>query len=798
MLAPLSWLKKYVDIDIPVDEFIKKMIMSGLAVEGYEEVAPDISGVIVGKILSVEKHTNADSLTICRTDIGGKTLQICTAAPNVFEGALVPVAVSGATLSDGLKIKSTKMRGEVSEGMFCSYQELGMSHDMYPSACEDGILIFEEDYPLGTDVKGIFGLDDVVIDFEILANRPDCQSIIGIAREISAILNIPMKKAYEKAGEGSGSLHERISVTVENEELCPRFCGRMVKNVKIGPSPMWMRSALNAVGIRPINNIVDITNYVMTEYGQPMHAYDMKDIRGGRIIVRNARPGEIMRSLDGKDRILDENMLVIADGEGPTGIAGVMGGEFSEIKAETTEIFFEAASFAFESVRVTARKLGMRTASSSLFEKGVNAAVTGAAMGRALELVQALGCGEVVGGEIDIYNNPENNPQVVSPVDRLKTLMGVDVSTEEMISALERLDIKSRVEGDNIVSVAPPYRNDIQCAADISEEILRMVGYDKIPSTLMEGETVSGSIGETHALEYGLREILMGAGYTEAMTYSFVSPKVFSSILLGESDFRRGGARLLNPLGEDYSVMRTTLVPSMLQTISNNYSRKIPSCRMFEIAPVFLPKQLPLTELVNEEKHLMMAAYGPGEDFFSLKGVCDMLLDQHGIKADYIRVDAACEPYLHPGRSAQIVSGEKVIGIIGQLHPDTCDNYKIGVTVIADLNIEQIKALANYLTEAKAPPRFPAVIRDVALIMDEDQLVGKCMETIAKACGKLLDGVSVFDIYKGKGVPEGKKSVAFSYSLRAPDRTLTEDEITRVFKKVLDSCEKQHGAILRS
>ena len=794
MLAPLSRLKKYVDINMPVDQLVSTMIMSGTAVEGYEKVSPEISGVVVGRVLSVQKHTNADSLFVCQVDVGDKQLQICTAAKNLYPGALVPVATNGAHLAEGLKIKSTKMRGEASEGMFCSYQELGLPHEMYPTAAEDGIMIFNEEYPLGSDVNDIFGLNDIVIDFDILSNRPDCQSVYGVSREVSAALHAPHRDAKPEVKTCGGNVNDYIQVEVHNSELCPRFTCRIVKNVKIGPSPMWLRKALFAVGIRPINNVVDVTNYIMSEFGQPMHAYDLSDVRGAKIIVRNAKAGEVLRTLDGKDRELDPSMLVIADGEGVTGLAGVMGGENSEIKDTTTTVALEAASFDFASVRVTARKLGMRTDASSLFEKGVNAAMVGACMDHAAALIAELGCGEIVEGMIDLYPHPVSPVEIRAQAGKLHTLMGVDVPVEEMVKILNDLHIQTHAEGDTIVAVSPIYRTDISTPADLAEEVLRMYGYDKLPSVLMEGKTMSGAIGEKHAFQYGLRELLTGAGYSEAMTYSFVSPKVYDAVKLSSDDPRRSCAKILNPLGEDYSVMRTTLVPSMLQVLATNYSRKLESCRMFEMAPVFKPHQVPITELPDEISSLCLGAYGPEVDFFTIKGIMELIFRQYRIAVTLERSD---EPFLHPGRSARVLLDGEPIGDFGQVHPDVCKNYKLGECMVGQLNLKKIMEAAHPLEQAKAPAKYQAVIRDIALVMDEATPAGDVMNTIKMACGKLFDTVSLFDVYRGKGIDEGKKSVAYKFSLQAGDRTLTDEEINKVWNKVLVLCERNHGAVLR-
>jgi len=780
---------------MPADKLTSTMIMSGTAVEGYEELGAEISGVVVGRITEIKKHPNADSLVICQTDIGEKTIQICTAAKNVFEGALVPVSLNGAHLAGGLKIKSTKMRGEVSDGMFCSYQELGLPHGIYPSAAEDGILIFEEDYPLGTDVKTIFGMDDIIMDFEILANRPDCQSIIGVSREVAMATGNKFNEPEISYPTCGGDVNDYISVKVENEQLCPRFTGLIVKNVKIQPSPQWMRNALNAVGIKPINNIVDITNYVMAEYGQPMHAYDLKDVRGAQIIVRNAKKGEVLRTLDEKDRELDEDMLIISDGEGATGIAGIMGGEDSEIKDDTTTIFFEAASFDFASVRVTAKKLGMRTAASSLFEKGVNPALTMTGLRRAAQLVCELGAGEIVDGVIDCYPNPVQQKTVKAEVSYLRTLMGVNVPVEDILSILNRLGIESTEANGVVTSIVPMYRTDIERGADLAEEVLRYFGYDKLPSTLMAGEMVPGSMGAKQSFQYALRDMLCGAGFNEAMTFSFISPKAYDLINLPADDTRRMSAQILNPLGEDYSIMRTTLVPSMLTSVAHNYNQKITECALFEIAPVFIPKQVPITELVDERPTLQLGMYGADVDFYTIKGVVDMLLDRHGIKGSYKRAN---EPYMHPGRSAVVMVGDTCIACLGQVHPDVAKNYKLGEAYIASIDLNSVMSLASSTVDAKTPPKYPAVTRDIALIMNADVPAGDCMDVIASSCGKLLDSISIFDVYQGRGVPEGKKSVAYTFALRAADRTLTDEEINKVWDKVIANVKASFDADLRS
>jgi len=797
MLAPIRWLERFLDITMPIDQFVSKMIMSGIGIEGYSEVAPEISNVAVGKILSVEKHPNADALVVCQVEVGGeRPLQICTAAKNVFPGALVPVALNGAHLAGDIKIKTTKMRGEASEGMFCSYEELGIPQEMYPSAPSDGILIFEEDYAPGTDVKSIFGLDDIVIDFDILSNRPDCQSIYGVAREISCALGVPLKKPALDFATVGGSVHDYISVVDENEVLCPRFCGAIVKDITIAPSPMWMRNLLHACGLRPINNIVDITNFIMKECGQPMHSYDLGDIRGSKIIVRNAKEGEVLRTLDGKDRVLTTSMLAICDGEGVTGLAGIMGGENSEIKPTTTTVFFEAASFDFASVRTTARKLGMRTDASSLFEKGVNAACVMDNLCRALNLVGELGAGQIVDGMIDIYPQPKVRKEIVSDIAYLHRLMGVDVPADTMVDILNRLGIDSRAEGDTIVSLAPLHRDDLELPADIAEEVLRIYGFDKLPSTLPVSAMHPGDLGEKFTREYALRSLLTGAGFCEAMTYSFTSPSVFNKIGLAEDDPRRNYIAISNPLGEDYSVMRTTAIPAMLQSLSNNYTRGVAEAALFEQAKIYIAKALPLTELPDERPMLTLGAYGGDWDFYALKGVIELFFAAHGIKGiSYVRAN---ETYLHPGRSAYIMMGETCLGELGQVHPDVADRYSLGVSYVAQLDLGKIYAAESALEEAKMPPKFPAVSRDLAFLMDADVPAGDVLAAIQKACGKLYESASIFDIYQGKGVPEGQKSVAYTFAIRASDRTLTEDEVTKVVNKILKAAKDGFNAVLRA
>lgn len=798
MKIPVSWLENYVKIGIPIDEYTSKMVMIGNGVEGVEEIGGEIENVVVGHILSIDKHPNADTLLICRVDVGSAVIQVVTGAPNVSAGDWVPVAVHGARLPGGKVIKSGKLRGELSEGMLCSGAELGVPDELYPNCGEEGILIFGEPHAPGEDVRPILGLGDTVVDFEVLANRPDCLSALGIARESAVALGTTSTEPEIAVRESGGDVNDHVKVTVRDADLCMRYCARVVRNIRIAPSPMWMRRALFAAGVRPINNIVDITNYVMLEMGQPMHAFDLKHVRGGHIIVRRAEDGEAIRTLDGKDRVMRPSMLVIADERGATGIAGVMGGEGSEITENTTEVLFEAACFLGASVRVTGRELGMRTESSGRFERGVNVHGVMRALDRAAQLVELLDAGDVVSGAIDVYPESKAAPPIEVSPDYIRRLTGVDIPDDAMLSILSSLRIGAALDSGVLTCAPPDDRQDLSGGADIAEEVLRVYGYEAIPPTLPAG-TVQGSRGPRRTMRRRVAALLSGAGLSEIVTYSFQSPKVFDQLLLPADHPLRRCARLLNPLGEDYSVMRTTLLASMLQTMSLNLKRGSADAALFEISACYLPKEVPIAdELPYERQTLAVGMTGPGADFYAVKGVVEMLLGALGIseKAEWARSEA---PYLHPGRSATLSLGGEAVAEVGEAHPDALEAFEIPARVcVAEIDMERLAALALPMGDVGPLPRHPAVVRDIALVMGEDVPAGGVMAAIEKAAGRLCEKVELFDIYTGASVGEGRKSVAYSVTLRSPDHTLTEEEVAAVSKRILKACEEQFGVSIRA
>ena len=798
MLVPLSWLKKYVKIDLSVEEFVRRMIMSGTAVEGYEDCGAEISNVVVGKLVEIVKHPNSDHLNICQVDVGGETpIQIVTGADNMSVGDLVPVALHDSHLPGGVHITRGKLRGEVSNGMMCSGEELGVPAEVYPSNVEHGLLILKGDLKPGQDIKPVLGLDDTVIDFDILANRPDCLSVLGLAHEASVAAGHPVVEPNYEYTTCGGDINELVKVRVDDPDLCTRYCAAVVKDIKIEPSPLWMREALHKAGVRPINNIVDITNYVMLEMGQPMHAFDLNSVRGRQIIVRRAKPDETMMTLDSKDRKLTENMLVIADAEGATGLAGIMGGENSEITDKTELVLFESACFDGANIRISGRSLGMRTEAQGRFERGVNVRLCKKALQRALALVDELGAGKVISGLIDIYPNEQPLPTIRTDVKYVQTLMGIEVPAEKMVEILEKLGIKTIAEGDHLLCQSPIWRQDIQRGADIAEEVLRIYGYDYIPSKLMEGETVSGHNSAHQKRDALLRRYLCGMGAYEAVTYSFISPKWYDALRLPENDPLRLSAKLMNPLGEDYSVMRTTLIPSMLNTLSTNINRGNAGAAFYELGKQFLPKSLPLTEQPEERPALCIGLYGENATFYTLKGMVEALLTRFGVKN--VTWSRSTAPYLHPGRAAQFFVGEKLLGVLGEVHPAVAENFKFKTRAyVAEMNLNVLDESATNVGDVKDMPRFPAVQRDFAFVMKEEMPVGDVMNEMKAVAGELCEEVHLFDIYRGVPIQPGEKSVALSITLRAADRTLGEEEITAISEKIIANVSAKFGAQLRS
>ncbi len=787
-----EWLGEYTTIDAPDKEYCDAMTLSGSKVEGWEVTGSEISRVVVGRVLSMERHTNSDHMWVCKIDVGGeRELQIVTGAQNVNIGDLVPVALDGSTLPGGKEIRTGKLRGELSEGMLCSLGELGLEQRDFPYAIEDGIFILEEDCLPGDDIRDVCGLNDSVVEFEITNNRPDCLSVRGLARESACTFHTPLTFAEPTVTAGHGDIHEKLSVEIKDAELCPRYTARMVKNIKIAPSPKWMRRRLRASGVRPINNIVDITNYVMLEYGQPMHAFDYACLHDGKIIVRRAEEGESLRTLDGNDHALTPGMLVIADPEGPVALAGVMGGANSEITDETTTIVFESANFLGHSIRKTAIALGMRTDASGRFEKGLDLFATVPAVDRACELVEMLGAGEVFDGTIDVLAKEPDTTFIELDDKRINALLGTDIPREFMADTLTSLGFE--LNGNTLT--VPSWRGDCTMLADIAEECARFWGYDKIEATDIRGAATQGGYSEKTLFVRKLGTACRAMGYTEVMTYSFVSPSSLDKIKVPADSPLRDNYRILNPLGEDTSVMRTTALPSMLGVLSTNLSRRNMEAKLYEMATVY--KKQPGKVLADERTVLTLGAYGGDVDFFALKGAVEALLC--AARTPDVRFTADTETAaFHPGRCAAVWSGDTRLGTLGQIHPDVCAAYGLdGATYCAEIDVVLLHDLEGAEPVYTPLPRFPAITRDIAVVCDAAVPVGELTECIRKAEKNVLRGVKLFDVYTGVGIPEGKKSVAFSLTLRSDDGTLTDDHAEEAVRAVLDALRESFGAVIR-
>lgn len=787
-----EWLGEYTTIGAPDKEYCDAMTMSGSKVEGWEVTGSEISRVVVGRVISMERHTNSDHMWVCKIDVGGeRELQIVTGAQNVNIGDLVPVALDGSTLPGGKEIRTGKLRGELSEGMLCSLGELGLEQRDFPYAIEDGIFILEEDCLPGDDIRDVCGLNDSVVEFEITNNRPDCLSVRGLARESACTFHTPLTFAEPTVTAGHGDIHEKLSVEIKDAELCPRYTARMVKNIKIAPSPKWMRRRLRASGVRPINNIVDITNYVMLEYGQPMHAFDYACLHGGKIIVRRAEEGESLRTLDGNDHALTPGMLVIADPEGPVALAGVMGGANSEITDETTTIVFESANFLGHSIRKTAIALGMRTDASGRFEKGLDLFATVPAVDRACELVEMLGAGEVYDGTIDVLAKEPETTFIELDDKRINALLGTDIPRKFMTDTLTSLGFE--LNGNTLT--VPSWRGDCTMLADIAEECARFWGYDKIEATDIRGAATQGGYSEKTLFVQKLGTACRAMGYTEVVTYSFVSPSSLDKIKVPADSPLRDNYRILNPLGEDTSVMRTTALPSMLGVLSTNLSRRNMEAKLYEMATVY--KKQPGKMLADERTVLTLGAYGGNVDFFALKGAVEALLC--AARTPDVRFTADTETAaFHPGRCAAVWSGDTRLGTLGQIHPDVCAAYGLdGATYCAEIDVVLLHDLEGAEPVYTPLPRFPAITRDIAVVCDAAVPVGELTECIRKAEKNVLRGVKLFDVYTGVGIPEGKKSVAFSLTLRSDDGTLTDDHAEEAVRAVLDALRENFGAVIR-
>ena len=801
MKLPLSWLSDYTDISgVTPKEYDARLTMSGSKVEEVYYLGAEIENVVTGKVLSVVDHPDSDHLKICQIDVDqGEPIQIVTGAPNVTPdsvGEICPVALHKSTLPGGVKITKGKLRGEVSNGMMCSFQELGLTHGCVPYACENGILFLPEGTPVGEDIKKVLGLDDYVADFEITSNRADCFSVIGLARETAATFDRPFTVKEPVVKGCGGDINEHMSVEVVDTDLCPRYTARLVKNIKIEPSPAWMRERLHACGVRPINNIVDITNYVMLEYGQPMHAFDYSCLSNGKIVVRRARNGESIQTLDGQDHDLTDKMLAICDNDKPVAVAGVMGGANSEIEDDTTTVVFESACFHGATVRVTAKALGMRTEASGRFEKGLDPSLTMPAVQRACELVEMLGAGEVVDGVIDACAADLTPKTLPFEPDKMNALLGLDLSADEQKAYLERLEF--RVEDDKVI--IPSFRVDIARMCDLAEEVARMYGYDKIPTTLYAGEMVQGEYTPKQMAEQIVSETCRSAGFDEAMSHSFISPKFYDMIGWAEDDPRRISTTILNPLGEDFSIMRTTVLPSMLQSLAHNHAHRNPTASLFELGMIYTPVikdgKADASVLPHEEKVITLGSYGR-LSFFQFKGVIEAICRELNVK-DVQFMPETGNPSYHPGRCANILIRGEVVGVFGTVHPTVAARYGLsGEVLAAELPLDKLFAAIDPVKLYHPLPKFPASTRDIAVLVDDTVPAASMQAAIEKAAGSILEAVKLFDVYKGKGIPEGKKSVAYSLSMRAPDRTLTDEECDKAMKQALAALEKDFGAVLR-
>ncbi len=792
MKLPLSWLNDYLTLEnTGVKEYCDAMTLSGSKVEGWSVEGSEVENVVFGKILTKVRHTNSDHMWITTVDVGGEVVQIVTGAQNIEVGQTVPVALPGAKLPGGITIKPGKLRGEPSNGMLCSHQELGFEDGVIPGSDPNGILIFQKEYPLGADVMEALGEKETVVEFEITPNRPDCLSVVGLARETAATFGVPFSippvEVKEQAG---GDINDIAKVTVEAPDLCPRYSCRLVKNIRMAPSPEWMQKRLRAAGVRPISNIVDITNYVMLEYGQPMHAFDLDFLEGREIVVRRAKNGEEIVTLDGQPHTLDDSMLMICDGKKPVCVAGVMGGANSEIKDTTKAVLFECANFLRGSVRRTARKLGLRTESSSRYEKGLDPNMVITALNRACQLVEELGAGEVVHGIIDVDNSDHTPTVIPFRPERIRAFIGADIDDGFMVSALRSLEIG--VDVDKMQVLPPSFRMDIECEADVAEEVARLYGYDRIPSAPLGGAGAMGGLNREQRLTAKIKSSLVGQGYYEIQTYSFTSPKTLDMINAGEE--LRKTVNILNPLGEDASIMRTTAVTGMLEVLARNYNHKNKNARLFETATVYIPKSLPVTELPEEKKVLTLGAYGAA-DFFDLKGAAEELMDSLGVEGVTFSA-AAPNPIYHPGKSAEIYINKKKVGIIGEVHPDVAENYGLDEAYLGELDMAALLSNAGGDVRYKPLSRFPAVSRDIAMLVDDAVTVADIEAVIRRAGGSLLEELELFDVYKGSQIPEGKKSVAMSAVYRG-EKTLTDDEINKIMNKTVRSLEHVLGATLR-
>lgn len=809
MNTSLSWIKAYVpELTCTDKEYADAMTLTGTKVETYERMDKNLEKIVIGQIEKIEKHPDADKLIVCQVNIGSETIQIVTGAPNVKEGDKVPVVLDGGKVAgghdggplpeDGIEIKAGKLRGVISNGMMCSIEELGSSREMYPEAPENGIYIFPEDAKVGEDAVEALGLRDTVFEYEITSNRVDCYSVLGIAREAAATFKKPFIAPKVEVRENNEKVEDYISIKVEDTDLCTRYCARVCTNIKIGPSPEWMQRRLAASGIRPINNLVDITNYVMEEYGQPMHAYDLDTIEGHEIIVRRAKDGDVFQTLDGQERKLDGEMLMICDAKKEIGIAGIMGGENSKITDSVKTVLFEAATFNGANIRKSAKRLGLRTDASGIFEKGLDPRNAQAAIDRACQLIKELGCGEVVGGMADVCVPLAELRRIKFDSKRINDLLGTDVSVKEMEEIFARLELKLETQSDGTkILIIPSFRQDLEGIADIAEEVARFFGYDKIPMTLPNGEATTGKLSFKLRIEQKARDIAEYCGFSQGMCYSFESPKVFDKLLLNKDDALRNAITIANPLGEDFSIMRTVSLNGMMTSLATNYNRRNKSVRLYELGNIYIPESLPLSKLPDERMQFTLGMYGDG-DFFTMKGVVEEFFDSIGMNRKAVYDPNACKNFLHPGRQANICYEGKIVGFLGEVHPEVCDNYDISTKVyVAVLDMPQILPFATFDRKYTGIAKYPAVSRDISMVVPKNILAGQIESMIMQRGGKILEDYKLFDIYEGSQIKEGYKSIAYSITFRAQDRTLEEADVSSVMKKILNGLEGM-GIELRS
>ncbi len=790
MRTSLKWIKDLVPgLDVTPREYMDAMTLSGSKVEFYEEMDENLDKIVVGKIETIEKHPDADKLVVCHVDVGNEKLQIVTGAKNVKEGDKIPVVLDGGCVLDGtkpVKIKTGKLRGIESQGMFCSVEELGSSTDMYPEAPENGVYVFEEDVNPGDDAIKLLGRDDVVVEYEITSNRVDCFGVLGIAREAAATFNKEFNPPEITVTGNDEDVNNYINVEIQNEELCKRYTARVVKDIKIEPSPKWMQRRLMAQGIRPINNIVDITNYVMEEYGQPMHAYDLDTIEDYRIIVRNASKGEKFTTLDGQERELDESVLMICDGKKPVGIAGIMGGENSMITDDAKTLLFESACFDGTNIRLSSKKVGLRTDASGKFEKGLDPNNAINAINRACQLIEELGAGTVVGGVVDVYPKKKEEIKLPFEPDKYNKMLGTDISADEMKDYFSRLELK--VEGNEVA--IPTWRQDLLSYADLAEEVARFYGYDKIPTTLPSGEATAGKLSYKLSIENMIKDTAENYGFSQAMCFSFESPKVFDKLLLEEDSDYRKTVVISNPLGEDYSIMRTLPLDGMLTSLSTNYNRRNKDVRLYELGNVYLPKQVPVEELPEERMMLTLGMYGEG-DFYTLKGVVEELFDNLGLECKKVKysVDKK-EPFLHPGRQANVTYKNKKLGMIGEVHPIVASNYSIKDRVyIAVIDTVVLREEASFDTKFTPIPKFPAATRDISMVVPKEIMASQIEEEFDNKGGSYLESYNLFDIYEGNQILSGHKSMAYSLVFRAADKNLSDEDVNSAMNRILKALQ---------